>query len=188
MAKENEIIVLDIDKAEVARRLKAIKAKRAGAYKYKRIEFLLGGNLEGSHSWGRVRTDGKSTTITVKQLHKGGLSPMDEYEVKTNDFKDTVKIVSRLIDSDLIIYFENERDAYSLGKTLITIDKWPGIPHFVEIEAPSMKAAKEAYNRLKIKGKLIGNMPIHNIYKKYGLDFKKVMSKNKGKLKILTNR
>lgn len=187
MAKEREVMILDVNKGEVAKRLRDLKAKHVGVHKYKRMEFLLKGDVHGSHSWGRVRTDGKVTTITIKELHRGkSFIPTDEYEVETNDFNGTVRIIRRLINSGIVLYFENERDAYTLGNAHITIDKWPQIPHFVEIEAPSMKEVKGAYKLLKIHGKLAANTPIHTLYKSYGLDFRKVMAKNDNKLKKLT--
>ncbi len=168
------------------KRLKELRVKHTGRYKFRRIEFLLKGNIKGSHSWGRVRTDGKDTTITIKEmLGKGGYNPMNEYEIKTNNFSETVKIITKLINSKLVIYFENDRDAYLLGKAHITIDKWPGIPPFIEIEAPSMPIVKAIYKKLKVKGRFIGNSPIHKIYELYGLNFREVMKKNAPKLKKL---
>jgi len=190
MAKENEIMILDVNRGEAIARLKTLNARHLGASRYRRIEFLLKGKVRGTrHSWGRVRTDGRKTTLTVKALMGGGTKvPMEEYEVETANFEDTAMVIGKLINSPLMLYFENERDAYILGKTHITIDKWPEIPCFIEIEAPSMKAAREMHRRLGISGKLVGNAPIHSVYKRYGLDFKSVMAKNDGKLKRLTKR
>jgi adenylate cyclase class 2 len=185
MGKENEIAILDIDKSKVIKRLKELKFKPLGKSRFKRIEFMLDGDLGSGHSWIRVRTDGKETTITFKEMKgEGGFAAMDEFEVKASSFTDSVKIMSKLADSK-IVYFENERDAYMLGHAYVTIDKWPQIPAFVEIEAPSIKTLKETYKLLKIKGKFVGNASIHNIYKQYGLNFEDVVSKNKPKLKKL---
>ncbi len=179
MGKESEVIILDVDRKEVARRLRELRAKRTGTYAFRRMEFLLKGSVKGAHSWGRVRTDGKKTTITLKEMQgKGGFTPMNEYEVGVDDFEEAMRIMDRLVRPKLATYFENTREAYSLGKAQVTIDKWPEIPAFMEIEAPTMGEVKRAYGLLGIKGRLVGNSPIHKIYGMYGLEFEEVMSKN----------
>lgn len=189
MNKENEIEILDINRKDVTDRLKEMKARHVGHHRFRRIEFLLKGNVKGSHSWGRVRTDGDKTTITLKEMKgKGGFTSMDEYEISTNDFGEASRIMTKIINPKILLYFENERDAYMLGKAYVTIDKWPGIPAFIEIEAPSMKIVKDTYKRLRIKGRFVGNSPIHKVYELYGLDFKKVMAKNEPKLRSLLEK
>ncbi len=184
MGKESEVAILDIDRKEVARRLRELHAKRTGTYAFRRMEFLLRGSVKGTHSWGRVRTDGKETTITLKEMHgKGGFTSMNEYEVGVDDFEEAMRMMDRLVRPKLATYFENTREAYSLGRAQVTIDKWPEIPAFVEIEAPTMDEVKKAYRLLGIKGRLVGNSPIHKIYDLYGLKFKEVMSKNEPELR-----
>lgn len=185
MGKECEIEVLDIDVQDTRRRLKQLKAAHIGVNNFKRIEFVLGGDIKKSHSWIRVRTDGKKSTITLKQLSgKGGFTPKGEYEVETDSFKEAARIMSKLADSQ-ILYYETQRDAYKLGRAYVTIDKWPGIPHFLEVEAPTMKEVKIVYELLGIKGRFIGNASVHKIYESYGLDFHRVMARNDKKLKKL---
>lgn len=183
MGEEHEIVILDIKRKEVLSRLRKLKARHVGTRNFKRIEFLLKGDIHRGHSWGRVRTDGKETTITLKETQgKGGFTPMKEYEVTADNFGEAARIMTKLVAPKILLYFENERDAYVLGKAQITIDKWPAIPAYVEIEAPSMAEVKRAYKRIDISGRFIGNISIHKIYESYGLNFEKVMAKNKPKL------
>ncbi|MCL4411574.1 CYTH domain-containing protein [Candidatus Marsarchaeota archaeon] len=149
------------------------------------MEFALDGRLGSAHSWVRVRTDGNETTLTFKQMRKnGGFEPMIEHEVKTADFAETVKIMGRLAKRECI-YFENSREAYELDGAYITLDKWPKIPLYVEIEAPSNAQLKRIYKKLGIKGEFVGNVAIHGVYKRYGLDFLDVMRGNSTKLERL---
>lgn len=186
MSKENEIAVLDINRTKVLAKLKKLGARHEGKHNFKRIEFLINGNVKGSHSWGRVRTDGKTTTITIKWLDGNSkFSPMDEFEIKTNDFKDSVKLMSKLVNPESFLYFENVRTAYRLGNSYITLDKWPGIPLFLEVEAPSTGIARSIYKKLGVKGKFVGNVSIHKIYESYRLDFVEVMKENNPKIKKL---
>jgi adenylate cyclase, class 2 len=189
MGDEHEITILDVKRSEVLARLRKLKAKHAGSHRFRRVEFLLKGNVRGGHSWGRVRTNGDETTITLKETRgRGGFTSMKEYEVKADNFEEAARIMTRLVDSRVLVYFENERDAYKLGSAQVTIDKWPRIPAFVEIEAPSMAEVKRAYKRLGISGRFVGNLSIHKIYGHYGLSFEKVMAKNRPKLDKLLGR
>ncbi len=186
MGKEYEIEILDIDQREAERGLRAVGARYVGSHSFRRVEFLLSGDIGGSHSWGRVRSDGKKTTITLKELNGDDrMAPMVEREISTDNFEGAVRIVGRLVGQKSLIYFENSRKAYVLGSAYITIDKWPGIPPFMEIEAKSMQVAHSIYKRLGIKGKMVGNAPIREIYRHYGLDFEKEVGKNDRILKRL---
>ncbi len=185
MAKEREIMILDVKRSQVIARLKRLGAKHVGDHRFRRMEFMLDGKIGAGHAWVRVRTDGTATTLTLKEMHKkGGFTPMSEYEVKTNDFRETLRIMSRLARKECI-YFENSREAYSLWGAYITLDKWPGIPLYVEIEAPTDSRLRQVYKKLAIEGKFAGNAAIHDVYKRYGLDFEKVARANSGKLKEL---
>jgi len=121
MAKEHEIDILDVDKREVERRLRKLGARYNGHTRFRRIEFVVGGDIKKHHSWVRVRTDGRKTVITFKQM-KGKNQPMEEREVTVDSFGDAVRIMSRLARSR-VMYFENERDSYEFGGAKITIDK-----------------------------------------------------------------
>ena len=181
MAKEHEIDILEIDRQEATKRLRQLGAVYKGHLQYRRIEFLLGGKVGSKHSWGRVRTDGRKTTITVKRF-RGKHLPMDEHEIVTDNFEEAVKLMSRMTRSR-IFYFENERDRYELDGATITLDKWPRVPLFMEIESRSMGHAKELYKKLGIKGEMVGNATIDSIFKRYGFDFRKEMRKNDPKLR-----
>ena len=182
MGKENEITILNINRKEVATRLKELGAKSAGSHSYKRVEALLRGDSRGKHAWIRVRTDGNHTTITLKQISAGKFIPMEEYEIGVDNFVGAVRLLKKLIASRML-YFENERERYLLGGTSITIDKWPRIPVFLELEGRSMEQVRKVWQRLGVKGKNIGNVPIKRIYGEYGLSFRKVMGENSEKLK-----
>ncbi len=183
MGRESEIEILDVDRREVVARLRQLEARREGVHRFRRMEFLIEGDAHGRHSWARVRTDGKETTITLKETRgRAGFTSMKEYEVRASDFDEAVRIMGRLAGT-MPLYFENEREAFRLGDAYITIDKWPAIPAFVEIEAPTMARVKAVYKHLGIKGNFVGNESIHRIYERYGLNFREVMKRNGPRLK-----
>jgi adenylate cyclase class IV len=186
MAKECEVDILDIDKGAAERRLREMGAKYKGHTKFRRIEFLIGRKRAGPHSWARVRTDGRVTTITVKRF-RGKRLPMEEHEVEVGDFESAVRVMGKLTRSELS-YFENERDSYELGRAKITIDKWPGIPHLIEIEGPSMAYVKNLHKKLGITGEFRGNAHLDSVYKRYKLNFKDVVAKDQSRLRKILDR
>ncbi len=180
MGKEHEIMICGVDRDGVIGKLKEIGAEFRGKFEFKRVEFMVDGEPGAGHSWIRIRTDGTKTTLALKHFYSDN-EAMDEYEVKTNDFKETVKIMSKLANSE-ILYFETSREAYALGDVQITIDKWPEIPHFVEIEAPSNERLQKARAEIAISGKFAGNAAINEVYRMYGLDFADTVRKNSSKM------
>lgn len=181
MAEECEVVIAGINKGEIERKLRKLGANYRGHSSFRRIEFLIGGKSSKGHTWGRVRTDGKVTTITAKRYRAANL-PMEEHEVGVDDFEKAVKVMSRITSSKLC-YFENERDTYKLGRLTITIDRWPGIPYYMEIEGPSMAQVKSFHRKLGIKGTFIGNPTLDALYGHHKVDFKKAVAKDQAKLR-----
>lgn len=179
MGKEIELKVLDVDKAEVLLRLKKLHAKKVGTFNFKRIIYLVKKDKKAV-SWLRLRTDGKTHSMTLKEQFGSGLTQTNEFETKIEDFKEAARILSRAFKKS--IYEENTRIEYSLKGVQITIDKWPYIPWLVEIEGPSEKQVMKTYKTLKIKGRPVGNINAHEAYAIYGLNFTKIAERNGKKL------
>lgn len=182
MTKEIELKILEVDPKEVRRNLNRIGAKLIGKYNFKRLVFNVL-NTKGRHLWLRLRTDGKDTTLTLKDNKGKDLLSTDELEVSVSDFKIAAKILSAAFKN--ILYEENKREEYTLGKAHITIDFLPFLKPYVEIEAESPDNVLSIFKKLKIKGKPFGNAPASEVYKLYGMDYKKVAGRNYEKLKRL---
>ncbi len=92
------------------------------------------GNLRKIGGWVRVRDEGDVVTMSYKQLNDRTVHGTKEVTVIVNDFATTclflesVGFVSKS-------YQETKREKWMLGEAEITIDTWPWIPTFVEIEA-----------------------------------------------------
>lgn len=188
MPKEIELRIFDIDPKEVASRLGDVGAKYVATRNFKRVELLIKGkvsNVYGGHKmWARVRTDGKRTTVTLKERRGSAVHKTDEWEIEANDFKTAVQMFCKMYKPT--IYEENKRIEYSYGGAQITIDKWPMLPWFLEIEGSSVKKVRDIYKRLALKrGAEVGNMSIVEGYKKYGIDWVALTRRNKKKLERL---
>ncbi len=182
--KEIELRVVGIDERQVRSRLKAIGAKHLGKKRLKRLEVRLV-NTPKLKRWLRVRTDGHSTTFTMKE-NRGTKENVHEWELTVGDFKSMSQIIQRAFTKNLKAYIESDRDRYHFNNTEITIDKWPKIPPFMEIEGKSKKQVDAVYKKLNIKGKPIGN--IWDIYRLYGLNFRDVNRKTNDEIKRILDR
>jgi adenylate cyclase class 2 len=170
MAKEYETKVLDIDVEEIKKKLKELGAKEEAELFFRRLVFDQGSDPSAKESdWIRLRTDGKKTTLTHKSRKGFGIDETDEHEVEVSDFDTTAKIFSN-IKFKKQIYQENKRTIFRLEDLEFSIDTWPGIPTYLEIEAPSIERVKEGLRMLGLEGKEFGNAPVYHIYAKHGID------------------
>jgi len=105
------------------------------------------GSLRKISGWVRVRDEGDMITMSYKQLNDRTVHGTKEVTVIVNDFATTclflesVGFVSKS-------YQETKREKWMLGDAEITIDTWPWIPTFVEIEAPDEGLLKDVAMQL----------------------------------------
>lgn len=111
--------------------------------------------LEKIGGWIRVRDEGDKTTLAYKQLTDRTLEGTKEISVVVDGF-DKICDFLLAIGMDNKSYQETKRERWELDGIEVTIDTWPWIPTFVEIEGVS---------EAKLKG----------VAEKLGLDWGKAM-------------
>ncbi len=184
MPKEIELKVLDVNKEQLIKRLKALKARKLPVQNFRRIIFFIKDDKKES-VWLRLRTDGKKVTLTLKEQFGSGLTQTNEYETEVKDFKTTAKILCKSFKR--FVYEETTRIPYLYKGAEITIDKWPDIPWFMEIEGKSKDHVMQLYKELNVSGRPVGNINADVAYKMYGLNFEEIAKKNNKKLLALIN-
>lgn len=99
--------------------------------------------LEKIGGWVRVRDEGDVVTLSYKQLQDRTLHGTKEATVVVNSMELAVQFLTAL---GLVQKAEQEtrREKWTLGDCEITIDTWPWIPGFVEVEGPSEEAVRTA--------------------------------------------
>jgi adenylate cyclase, class 2 len=148
--REIEVKVLNIDVKKLVLKLDSLGAKRVGEYFYKRIILDFPDNsLDKKDSWIRLRTDGKITTLTYKRKHGSKIEDMEEHEVEVSDFKKTMDLLNE-IGLEQKRFQENRRIKYLLGNTQVTIELWPKLKPYMEIESKTKKELLETLKKLKI--------------------------------------
>lgn len=161
MAKEIETKIINIDVAELKRSLKKNKASFIGKFFYKRWIFDLT-KRKGEEEYLRVRTDGKTSTLTYKFRKGKGLRNTEEIEIEVSDFSNAVALLSKLFHKKY--YQESRRELYGIGNAEICINYWPKVRPFVEIEGKSVKDVEKTIKLLNIKGRELGNVSMVKIY------------------------
>lgn len=154
---EVEVKILDINPAEVRKKL-----KKAGARKvfenttiHARCYDFPDSRIRKAGDHVRLRKVGKEAEITFKDL-KSRKKYKDnvETDVPVGDFGAMHRFFRKL---GLKMYadYKKKRSRYRLGKWQYDIDKYPKIPTFVEIEVKSesaVKARKEVEKAVKLLG------------------------------------
>ena len=114
----------------------------------------------------RLRDEGERVTLTYKRMTTDGVL---EEEERVQSFEVTRNLLQhmRLTFSS---YQENFRTTYMLGQAMITLDEWPGIPPFLEIEAPDPTTLLQtaAWLDLDPQQGIVGSVGV--VYRRFRID------------------
>jgi adenylate cyclase class 2 len=164
---EIETKIADININELKRQFRIHKVKFVEKVLMRRWVFVIT-QKKGEESFIRIRTDGKKSSLTYKHRKGRGLRNTKEVETSIKDFDKAAFIISKIIKEKY--YQENRREIYSYKGLEIDINYWPKVSPFMEIEGPSARQIYKFIKELKIKGKLLGNVSMVNLYRYYNKD------------------
>lgn len=127
------------------------------------IRYCYDFNPIRKNSWIRLRTNGKETTLTIKEVASAKIDGTKELKIVVSDFKITDEILNKLG------YIargkqENRRIQFTLDGVEIDIDIWPKLPAYVEFEGKSEDAIKKVCNKLDIDYSLLTSLDVQSIY------------------------
>lgn len=103
----------------------------------------------GISKFARVRQEAKGVTMTIKETRGTGIRDTLESELKVNDFDAACAFLDAcgLIRASLQ---ENYREEWVRDELYVTIDQWPGLNPFLEVEGPSEEAVRALCNELAL--------------------------------------
>ncbi len=145
MGIEYECRRLNIKLDEMCLICEKIGARYVGVYVQRRYVYDFLPPQKGR--WIRLRTNGNLTTLTIKEIKSLRIDGTKELEVEVSDFDETNVIMNKL-GYKARTYQENFRMEYKLGGITFDIDKWPGIPPYIEIEGEHKEDVELALNKL----------------------------------------
>ena len=145
---EYEATFANVDKDDIRQRL-----KDAGATLMKpenimtRSNFELPSGHEIKGGWLRVRNENDKITMSLKVVDGDKIEDQKEICLKINDFNEGVKFLES-IGCELKAYQESKRELWLLDDVEITIDEWPYLEPYVEVEGKSEEAVKSVSAKL----------------------------------------
>lgn len=167
MATEIEGRILNVNPEDIKAKLDLAGAEFLGHSDFKRYTFDSVPKVQGR--WGRLRTDGRQTTLTVKEITNNSLSGTLEWEVEISDFEETRVILEKL-GLKYTSYQENTRDEYLLENAKISINHWPVLGHILEIEVQKEEDIIELAKTLGFTEKDVVSTDISSLYKEIGIN------------------
>lgn len=146
---EYEATFRNINKDEIREKLKVAGAKLIKPeFLQKRSVFLMPSGHVIEDAWLRVRDEQDKITLALK-IVKNNLKIEDqkEIELKVDSFETACELL-QTIGCKKKGYQENLREKWELDGVEITIDEWPYLEPFVEIEADSEERVKKVAEKL----------------------------------------
>mgnify|MGYP003289999300 CR=1 FL=1 len=166
---EYECTILNIDLESFKSKLEILGAENKGELLQRR--YVYDYNPVENNKWIRLRTNGKKTTLTLKEItDKTKIGGTEELEIEVSDFDGTNQILEKLgyVHRN---YQENKRHSYILNGVSIEIDSWPLIPTYVEVEGSSESEVLKTLEILGFNESDITTLDVESIYREiYGID------------------
>lgn len=181
MHQEHEVKILNIDVADITRKLKKIGAKKLGDYFYRSCSFDYDGfPLDKQASWVRLRDEGKKIMLAYKRRlgvksSKGDDDGMEQVEVEVGDFEMTKHFLLKI---GMIIKFEQEkkRSRWKKGHVEFDIDTWPKLKPYLEIEGKDETTVEKYVDSLGFDRKNVKRCSATQIYEMNGIRDKDYIS------------
>lgn len=172
MKIEFEATFLNQDKNVVRNKLKKVKArllKKEILMKRRVFDLPKGNNIKGG--WLRVRDEGDKITMSLKVVDGNKIHNQKEACLTVNNFDEACAFL-KLIGCREKSFQKTKRESWVLNDCEITIDEWPFLESFVEIEGKNEKEVKRVAKKLGYDYKDAYFCAVDTIYqKKYGVNF-----------------
>ena len=165
MKTEIEARLLECDYKTIIGRLEESGATFVGDFI--QIRNCYDFNPVKENSWIRLRTNGTTTTLTIKEIQSSNIDGTKESEIIVSDFDTTNEILEKLGYKARTTQ-ENRRIQYILNGAEIDIDFWPMIPPYLEIEADSEDTIKKVCDILRLDYSQFTSIDVSGVYDYYG--------------------
>jgi adenylate cyclase class 2 len=148
MEIEYEAVFTNIEPDSFRAVLTSAGAELARAeYMQKRSAFNLPDSVVTHKGWARVRDEGDKITMSVKSIEGEGIESQKESCVTVDSFKQAESLLTQL-GCDRKAYQETKRELWMLDGVEVTIDTWPFLEPFVEVEGSSEAVVQAVAEKL----------------------------------------
>jgi predicted adenylyl cyclase CyaB len=146
MHVEFEAKILQVDKDAVRSTLQRLDAKLVHAeFLMRRVVFNP--PIATGGAWMRVRQEADKITMSYKQVNGTKIDDQLEVELRVDSFDEAVKFLQS-IGAKKKAYQETMRETWYLDSAQITIDTWPGLHPFIEVEGDSEQKVKTVVEKM----------------------------------------
>lgn len=170
MSVEYEAVFTNISRETMHRRLKNIGAEiRRPQFLQRRLVFDLpkGNEIEGG--WLRLRDEGDQVTLTLKVVSGEAIGNRMETSIEVNSF-DTARLLLHSIGCVERAYQENRREVWSLGDAQVSLDEWPFLEPFIEVEGADEEVVRKACAALGMEYSMALFCTVDELYaRRYGI-------------------
>jgi adenylate cyclase class 2 len=163
MKTEFEIKVLDIDTKDIEGKLRQAGFTQQPPKAFRRYVY----NASKPGDWIRLRTDGTKITLTFKSFVENAIDGFRELEFEVSDFDATNELLEA-VGFKATAYQENRRSLYVLDDIEISVDEWPHIPAYLEIEAKEKATVETWLKKLGLTNADTTSETTAEVYKRYG--------------------
>jgi adenylate cyclase, class 2 len=174
METEYEATFWPIDKEHIRQKLSSVGAHMEYQERVmRRVVFHLPMGAPLTHGWARVRDEGDKVTMSIKQSGSA-LEQQKELEIVVSDFDSGIEIL-RSVGCIERAYQETKRELWMLDGVAITLDEWPFLEPFIEIEGVSEEVIRHASEKLGFPWQEALFCSADTLYvKKYGISLDRI--------------
>ena len=175
MEIEYEATFENVDKDEIRGRLKKAGARLLRSeFLQKRTVFNLPSGHEITGGWLRVRDEGDKITMSLKIVDGDKICDQKEMMLKVDDFEKAKELLSTIGCGEKS-FQESRRELWTLDDVEITIDEWPFLEPYVEVEGKSEPAVKSVSEEIGFDYSQALFCSVDTLYnRKYGTEIKKI--------------
>jgi len=168
---EYEATFIKINKEEIKKRLEDSGAKLIRKeYLQKRAVFLLPKGNEINGGWLRVRDEGDKITMSLKIVDGNKIHDQKEVMLQVDNFEEAKKFLTS-IGCQEKAYQESKRELWKLDDVEITVDEWPFLEPFVEVEGNSEEVVKAVSEKIGFDYGKAKFCAVDTLYsEKYGIE------------------
>ena len=143
MHNEWEVKFLNIDKASLRKRLSDVGAVLVKPETlYKRSVYFLPSGHEIEGGWVRVRDEGDKITMSLKVVNNGNVEDQKEVQLTVDNYDEAKNFLSMTGFVEKA-YQETLRELWKHDNCEITLDEWPYLEPYVEIEGVSKEVIQK---------------------------------------------
>ena len=168
---EYEATFIKINKEEIKKRLEDSGAKLIRKeFLQKRAVFLLPKGNEINGGWLRVRDEGDKITMSLKIVDGDKIHDQKEVMLQVDNFEEAKKFLTS-IGCQEKAYQESKRELWKLDDVEITVDEWPFLEPFVEVEGNSEEVVKAVSEKIGFDYGKAKFCAVDTLYsEKYGIE------------------